>query len=116
MTCSLDSFLQFLLLTLFLLSFTDHNLEPLGLNDDELELNLVTDLTTLEFATEFDTHYRLLPPVQTLLVRAYSDDTDDWMLDEIKPRFIVMFEPCMEFVRRVEVCVLIDFVEYVLTQ
>ncbi|KAL0568405.1 DNA repair protein RAD16 [Marasmius crinis-equi] len=25
------------------------------------------------------------------------------MLDEIKPRFIVMFEPCMEFIRRVEV-------------
>lgn len=114
MTCRSDLFFQFLLLTLFSLSFTDHNLELLGLNDDELELNLVTDLTTLEFATEFDTHYGLLPPAQTLLVRAYSDDTDDWMLDEIKPRFIVMFEPCMEFVRRVEV-MLIDFVEYLLT-
>ncbi|KAE9391336.1 hypothetical protein BT96DRAFT_781193, partial [Gymnopus androsaceus JB14] len=75
----------------------------LVLNDEELELNLVTDMSTLEFATEFDTHYGLLPPAQTLLIRAYSDDTDDRMLDEIKPRFIVMFEPCMEFVRRVEV-------------
>ncbi|KAJ3921663.1 hypothetical protein F5877DRAFT_35526 [Lentinula edodes] len=56
-----------------------------------------------EFSAEFDAHYGLLSPPQTVLVRAYSDDTDDRMLDEIKPRFIVMFEPCMEFVRRVEV-------------
>ncbi|KAJ3805049.1 hypothetical protein F5876DRAFT_52472 [Lentinula aff. lateritia] len=56
-----------------------------------------------KFSAEFDAHYGLLSPPQTVLVRAYSDDTDDRMLDEIKPRFIVMFEPCMEFVRRVEV-------------
>ncbi|KAJ7591596.1 hypothetical protein C8J56DRAFT_935948 [Mycena floridula] len=61
------------------------------------------DITTLDFVTEFDEHYGLLSPPQTVLIRAYSDDTDDRMLDEIKPRFIIMFEPCMEFVRRVEV-------------
>ncbi|KAJ4473855.1 hypothetical protein J3R30DRAFT_3684817 [Lentinula aciculospora] len=83
--------------------FSTDNVELLSLNDDEMELNLVTDMSTLEFATEFDVHYGLLPPPQTVLVRAYSDDTDDRMLDEIKPRFIVMFEPCMEFVRRIEV-------------
>ncbi|KAJ3745631.1 hypothetical protein DFH05DRAFT_1610736, partial [Lentinula detonsa] len=80
-----------------------NNEELLSLNDEEMELNLVTDMSTLEFATEFDEHYGLLAPAQTVLVRAYSDDTDDRMLDEIKPRFIVMTEPCMEFVRRVEV-------------
>ncbi|KAJ3996766.1 hypothetical protein F5050DRAFT_1757129 [Lentinula boryana] len=80
-----------------------NNEELLSLNDEEMELNLVTDMSTLEFAIEFDEHYGLLAPAQTVLVRAYSDDTDDRMLDEIKPRFIVMTEPCMEFVRRVEV-------------
>lgn len=39
------------------------------------------------------------------MIRAYSDDTDDRMLAEIQPRFIIMFEPCVEFIRRVEVCV-----------
>lgn len=63
----------------------------------------IADITSLEFAMEFDTHFGLIPPPQTVLIRPYSDDTDDRMLDEIKPRFIVMFEPCMEFVRRVEV-------------
>ncbi|KAJ3994943.1 hypothetical protein F5050DRAFT_1770584 [Lentinula boryana] len=80
-----------------------NNEELLSLNDEEMELNLVTDMSTLEFAIEFDEHYGLLAPAQTVLVRAYSDDTDDRMLDEIKPRFIVMTEPCVEFVRRVEV-------------
>ncbi|KAF9075743.1 hypothetical protein BDP27DRAFT_953568 [Rhodocollybia butyracea] len=83
--------------------FTDENMELLALDDQELEFNLLTDITTMEFVTEFDAHYGLLPSAETLLIRAYSDDTDDRMLDEIKPRFIVMFEPCMEFVRRVEV-------------
>lgn len=78
-------------------------MELLSLNDDEIELNLMGNMSTVEFSAEFDAHYGLLFPPQTVLVRAYSDDTDDRMLDEMKPRFIVMFEPCMEFVRRVEV-------------
>ncbi|KAJ3925851.1 MAG: hypothetical protein NXY57DRAFT_906565 [Lentinula lateritia] len=83
--------------------FTTDNVELLSLNDDEIELNLMGNMSTVEFSAEFDAHYGLLFPPQTVLVRAYSDDTDDRMLDEMKPRFIVMFEPCMEFVRRVEV-------------
>ncbi|KAK7448452.1 DNA repair protein RAD16 [Stygiomarasmius scandens] len=88
--------------------FTDADMELLSMDDDEIQLNFggtapTADITTLGFATEFDTHYGLLQPAQTVLVRAYSDDSDDRILDELKPRFIVMFEPCMEFVRRVEV-------------
>lgn len=51
---------------------------------------------------DFDSNYGLLAPEQTVLIRAYSDDTDDMILTEIKPKFIVMFEPDMDFVRRVE--------------
>jgi hypothetical protein len=50
---------------------------------------------------EYDTH--LLPPSQTVVVRAYTDDTDDQILAELQPRFIVMFEPNFYFVRRIEV-------------
>ncbi|THU85938.1 hypothetical protein K435DRAFT_731891 [Dendrothele bispora CBS 962.96] len=86
--------------------FTDVDMEVLAMDDNEIQLNFgveAADVTTLNFATEFDTHYGLLQPAQTVLVRAYSDDSDDMVLDELKPRFIVMYEPCMEFVRRVEV-------------
>ncbi|KDQ65067.1 hypothetical protein JAAARDRAFT_43863 [Jaapia argillacea MUCL 33604] len=57
---------------------------------------------TLE-ADDFDAHFGLLAPQQTVVVRAYSDDTDDMMLAEIRPKFIVMFEPSQDFVRRIEV-------------
>lgn len=52
---------------------------------------------------DFDTQYGLLPPEQTIVVRAYSDDSDDRVLAELQPKFIVMFEPSLEFVRRIEV-------------
>ena len=73
---------------------------PITLEDDGLVL-LDFGSDTLE--SDFDISYGLLEPEETVLIRAYSDDTDDRMLIEIKPKFIVMFEPDMDFVRRVEV-------------
>jgi hypothetical protein len=72
----------------------------------EDEMPIVTDedmiaLFTLE--EEFDVNYGILEPQQTILVRTYSDDADDSMLMEIRPRFIIMFDPNLEFIRRVEV-------------
>ena len=55
---------------------------------------------------EFDTSYGLLAPAQTVIVRAYADDSDDRMLAELQPRFIVMYEPSQDFIRRIEVCAL----------
>lgn len=72
----------------------------IDLIDDTMAL---IDFDSDTLADDFDDNYGLLPPEQTILVRAYSDDTDDRVLDEIKPKFIVMFEPDMDFVRRIEV-------------
>jgi len=72
----------------------------IDLIDDTMAL---IDFESDTLAHDFDDNYGLLPPEQTILVRAYSDDTDDRVLDEIKPKFIVMFEPDMDFVRRIEV-------------
>lgn len=55
-----------------------------------------------------DWSYGLLQPEQTILIRAYSDDADDSLLAEVQPRFIVMYEPSLEFVRRVEVWLLLN--------
>lgn len=51
----------------------------------------------------FNEHYGLVQPEQLVIVRSYGDDTDDQVLAEIRPRFIVMYEPNLEFVRRIEV-------------
>ncbi|KAG7090371.1 hypothetical protein E1B28_009490 [Marasmius oreades] len=85
----------------------DIEMQLIAMDDEELQLNLAADAggvgDIISNIAEFNKHYGLIPPAEQVLVRAYSDDTDDRMLDEIKPRFIVMYEPCMEFVRRVEV-------------
>ncbi|KAG2060732.1 hypothetical protein BDR06DRAFT_979463 [Suillus hirtellus] len=60
-------------------------------------------MTVAPTEIDFDTHYGLLAPSQMVVVRAYTDDTDDQILAELQPRFIVMFEPNLDFVRRVEV-------------
>ena len=57
----------------------------------------------LAFDDDFDANYGLVDTGQTVLIRAYSDDSDDRVLAELQPRYIVMFEPNLDFVRRVEV-------------
>ena len=70
---------------------------------DAAEAALTQDLQLFTMDDDFDAHYGLLAPEQTVIVRAYSDDSDDQVLQEIKPRFIVMYEPNLEFIRRIEV-------------
>ena len=76
-------------------------------NPDIIENNLngatLLDITSLDFENEFDIHYDLLAPEQTVFVCAYLDGSDDLVLAEIKPKYIVMCEPSQNFVRRIEV-------------
>ncbi|KAG8694657.1 hypothetical protein FRC09_009707 [Ceratobasidium sp. 395] len=46
--------------------------------------------------------YGLLEDEQVVLIRTYGDDGDDQLLAEVRPRYIVMMEPNMDFVRRIE--------------
>jgi DNA excision repair protein ERCC-4 len=71
--------------------------------DAELALALsLEDSLPLDEA-EFEPLYGLLVPAQTVVVRAYADDGDDRLLAELQPRFIVMYEPNQDFIRRIEV-------------
>lgn len=71
---------------------------PLLLDDAPL-----LDFTSDTLESDFDVNFGLITPEQTVVVRSYSDDTDDRILAEIKPKFVVMVEPNMDFVRRIEV-------------
>ena len=70
------------------------------------DFELLEGIIASQIEGDFDTQYGLLPPEQTVVVRAYSDDSDDRILAELQPKFIVMFEPNLEFVRRIEVWLL----------
>ncbi|KAI6043131.1 hypothetical protein EDC04DRAFT_2962374 [Pisolithus marmoratus] len=77
-----------------------------SLNDilvGDSDFGLLERIVSGQLQDDFDTRYGLLASEQAVVVRAYSDDSDDRVLAELQPRFIVMFEPSLEFVRRVEV-------------
>jgi len=71
--------------------------------DAELALALSLEDSLPPDDAEFEPLYGLLVPAQTVIVRAYADDSDDRMLAELQPRFIVMYEPNQDFIRRIEV-------------
>ena len=50
-----------------------------------------------------DDYYELYEMKDLIVVHPYDGDMDDHLLDEIKPRYIIMYEPDAAFIRRVEV-------------
>jgi DNA excision repair protein ERCC-4 len=84
-----------------------HTLFTLDSGVDPVD-NLIVDLTSADVENEFDVHYGLLVPQETVIVRAYSNDSDDQVLADMKPKFIVMFEPNEDFIRRIEVSTILS--------
>lgn len=56
----------------------------------------------LETAAE-DDYYELYDMHDVIVVHPYDGDMDEHVLDEIKPRYVIMYEPDAAFIRRVEV-------------
>lgn len=79
--------------------------------DAELALALSLEDSLPPDDAEVDPFYGLLVPAQTVIVRAYADDSDDRLLAELQPRFIVMYEPNQDFIRRIEVCIISNLKE-----
>ena len=51
----------------------------------------------------FNEYFGLCEPEQTIVIRAYSGDEDDKILQELRPRFIILYDPSTSYVRRIEV-------------
>lgn len=51
----------------------------------------------------FDSYFGLLEPEDIVVVRNYKGDDEDQILEELRPRFIIMYDCDPAFVRRVEV-------------
>lgn len=51
----------------------------------------------------FNEYFGLLEPEQTIVIRAYSGDEDDRILQELRPRFVILYDPDTSYVRRIEV-------------
>jgi len=52
---------------------------------------------------DMDDYYQLYEMQDLVVVHAYDGDVDEHVLEEIKPKYIIMYEPDASFIRRVEV-------------
>ncbi|PGH02748.1 DNA excision repair protein ERCC-4 [Blastomyces parvus] len=66
--------------------------------EETIEVGIVDD--DLE---DMEDYYQLYDMNDLLVVYPYDGDMDDHVLEEIKPRYIIMYEPDAAFIRRVEV-------------
>ncbi|KDN53411.1 hypothetical protein K437DRAFT_265777 [Tilletiaria anomala UBC 951] len=70
--------------------------EGSGVNDLSVSTETLSELN-------FDIFFGLLSMQNLVVVRTYRDDEDDKVLQELKPRFIVMYDTQPAFIRRIEV-------------
>ncbi|KAI1436428.1 DNA repair endonuclease XPF [Xylaria sp. CBS 124048] len=52
---------------------------------------------------DMDDYFELYDMQDLVIVHAYEGDQDEHVLEEVKPRYIIMYEPDASFIRRVEV-------------
>jgi DNA excision repair protein ERCC-4 len=52
---------------------------------------------------DMDDFYQLYEMNDLVVVHAYDGDMDDHVLEEVKPRYVIMYEPDIAFIRRIEV-------------
>lgn len=50
-----------------------------------------------------DDYYQMYEMQDLVVIHAYEGDQDEHVLEEVKPRYIIMYEPDASFIRRVEV-------------
>ena len=64
---------------------------------------------TLEHVSEafdeiaFNEYFGLLSNETLVIIRPYNGDDDDRVLEEVRPKYVVMYDPDPSFVRRIEV-------------
>ncbi|WAQ81081.1 hypothetical protein PtA15_1A419 [Puccinia triticina] len=60
-------------------------------------------LTTDDFdAADFVAHFDMLSMNDLVVIQVYLGDEDDSVLEELRPRHVIMYEPDVGFIRRVE--------------
>lgn len=71
------------------------------LHPAEIEENL--DESQIIFEDNADDYFELYENDNLVLISPYDGDMDDRVLEEMRPRFVIMYEPNPSFIRRVEV-------------
>ncbi|KAF4583025.1 MUS38-like protein [Ophiocordyceps camponoti-floridani] len=71
--------------------------------EEEEEGEKEEDEEAADSLEDVEDHFGLYEMQDLVVVHAYEGDADEHVLEEVKPRYIVMYEPDAGFIRRVEV-------------
>jgi DNA excision repair protein ERCC-4 len=55
-------------------------------------------------AVAFNEYFGLCSVENTVIIRSYAGDEDDKVLEELRPRYVILYDPDPSYVRRIEVC------------
>lgn len=72
-------------------------------NGQAAEEILTFGTTTTDPLEDMDDYYQLYDMADLVVIHAYEGDQDEHVLEEVKPKYIIMYEPDAAFIRRVEV-------------
>lgn len=61
------------------------------------------DESQIVFEDNADDYFELYDNEDAVIILPYDGDMDDRVLEEMRPRFVIMYEPNPSFIRRVEV-------------
>ncbi|OIW30996.1 DNA repair protein [Coniochaeta ligniaria NRRL 30616] len=61
------------------------------------------DIVTYDPLEDMEDFYQMFDMQDLVVIHAYDGDQDEHVLEEVKPRYIIMYEPEASFIRRVEV-------------
>ncbi|PHH68846.1 hypothetical protein CDD82_232 [Ophiocordyceps australis] len=61
------------------------------------------DDVVLDPLDDMDAYFQLYDMQDLVVIHAYDGDQDEHVLEEVKPRYMIMYEPEASFIRRVEV-------------
>ncbi|KAH8745208.1 MUS38-like protein [Diaporthe sp. PMI_573] len=75
-------------------------MEEIQITEEEAKQKADVIEDTLE---DMDDFYEMYEMQDLVVIHAYDGDQDEHVLEEVKPRYIVMYEPDASFIRRVEV-------------
>lgn len=64
------------------------------------DLGLSNETLTEE---SFEAYFGILSMENLVVIRTYKAEEDDKVLHELKPRYIVLFDPSVGFIRQIEV-------------
>ena len=62
-----------------------------------------SDVIVDDLADANEDYFTLFEPSDQVVIHPYDEDQDDQLLEELRPKYVIMYTPSQDFIRRVEV-------------